>query len=77
MATHDISLSILHGITILNTDIEVAVREDGDLLGRIRISRGTIDWIPARKHRGHRLGWRRFAELMEQNVKPTRLERRA
>jgi hypothetical protein len=73
---HEISLNIPHGITIVNTDIELEVREDGDLLGRMRISKGTLDWIPAHKQRGHRLRWRRFAELMEQNVKPTRLERR-
>ena len=55
----------------MNTDIEVEVRADGDLLGRLRISRGTIDWIPAHKQGAHRLRWRRFAELIEDNVRPT------
>ena len=69
MATHEISLKVPHGITIVNTDIEVQVRADGDLLGRLRISKGTIDWIPAHKKGAHRL--RRFAELIEENVTPT------
>lgn len=67
MATHEISLKILHGIEIVNTDIEVSVREDGDLLGRIRISRGSIDWIPAQKRSARRLRWTTFADLMEAN----------
>ena len=71
MATHEISLKVPHGITIVNTDIEVQVRADGDLLGRLRISKGTIDWIPAHKKGAHRLRWRRFAELIEENVTAT------
>jgi len=67
MAIHEISLKILHGIEIVNTDIEVSVREDGDLLGRIRISRGSIDWIPAQKRSARRLRWTKFADLMEAN----------
>lgn len=70
MATHEISLKILHGIMIVNTDIEVAVRADGALLGRIRISRGSIDWIPAQKRSARRLRWAKFADLMEENGKP-------
>jgi hypothetical protein len=65
MATHDISLKIVHDITIINKDIEVEVRADGDLLGRIRISRGSIDWTPVHKQRPHRVRWRRFADMME------------
>jgi hypothetical protein len=69
MATHEISLKILQGITVVNTDIEVSVRADGELLGRLRISRGSIDWIPAQKRSARRLRWARFADLMEENGK--------
>jgi len=65
MPAHEISLKILREIEVVNTDIEVEVREDGDLLGRLRISRGSIDWIPALKRSAHRLEWERFAALME------------
>jgi hypothetical protein len=70
MPRHEISLKILQGITVLNTDIEVAVRSDGELLGRIRISRGSIDWIPAQKRSARRLSWTRFADLMEESGRP-------
>jgi hypothetical protein len=72
MATHDIHLKIPHGITIVNTDVEVFVREDGQLLGRIRISRGSIDWLPSKKQRPRRLRWGRFAELMDEYGTPVK-----
>jgi hypothetical protein len=65
MATHDISLKIPHGITVVNTDIEVIVREDGEVLGRVRISRGSIDWIPRLSRRAKTMRWRRFGDVME------------
>lgn len=65
MATHDISLKIPHGITVVNTDIEVTVREDGEVLGRVRISRGSIDWVPRSGKRAKTMRWRKFADVME------------
>jgi hypothetical protein len=67
MARHEISLNIPHGITVVNTDIEVVVREDGEVLGRVRISRGSIDWIPGRGRRAKTMGWRRFGDVMEEH----------
>jgi hypothetical protein len=72
VATHDINLKIPHGITIVNTDVEILVREDGELLGRIHISRGSIDWIPSKKHRPRRLSWARFADLMDEFGRPVK-----
>ena len=64
MATHEISLEIPDGIRVVNTDIEVQVREDGKLLGRVRISRGSIDWVPANGRYVKYMRWSRFARLM-------------
>jgi hypothetical protein len=66
MAIHDITLKIPHGITVANTDIEVLVREDGEVLGRVRISKGSIDWIPGMGRRSKRMRWSRFADVMEE-----------
>lgn len=66
MPTHDIVLTIPHGITVMNTDIEVVVREDGEVLGRVRISRGSIDWIPRLGRNAKTMGWRKFGDLMEE-----------
>ena len=66
MATHEITLKIPHAITVANTDIEVEVREDGEVLGRVRISRGSIDWMPRMGRRAKTMRWRKFAALMEE-----------
>jgi hypothetical protein len=72
MAKHEITLSIPHGITVVNTDIEVVVRENGEVLGRVRISRGSIDWIPRLSRRTKTLGWRRFGDVMEEHGRTRR-----
>ena len=65
MAKHEIRLDILHGITVLNTDITVEVREDGEKLGTLHISRGSIDWKPRFGQRARKMRWGQFAKLME------------
>ena len=66
MATHEISLKVPHGIMVVNKDIEILVREDGDVLGRIRISRGSLDWVPANKKRAKYLRWAKVDRLMQE-----------
>ena len=72
MAKHDISLEIPQGITVVNTDIEVTVREDGRILGRVRISKGSIDWVAANRQRVQYLPWSGFARLMDAEGKQRR-----
>jgi hypothetical protein len=65
MAKHEIRLDILHGITVMNTDIEIEVREDNEKLGTLHISRGSIDWKPRFGHTARRMRWSQFAKRME------------
>lgn len=64
MAQHEIDVKVPREIWVGNTDLEIAVKANGSLLGRIHISRGTIDWIPSKGRSRYRLGWERFGELM-------------
>ncbi len=64
MAKHEISVS-LPAHEVRNTDLTVIVHSDGQRLGELAVSKGTIDWRPARKHAPVRLRWERFADLME------------
>ena len=64
MARHEIDVKVPQEIWVENTDLEVRVKSDGRLLGRVHISRGTIDWIPSKAQSRYRLRWERFAELM-------------
>jgi len=67
MPSHETRLEIRHGITIVNTDVEIEVRSDRKLLGTLKISRGSIDWTQSPKQIPKRLSWERFAELAEKH----------
>jgi hypothetical protein len=53
--------------SVVNTDVEIEVFSDGEKLGELHLSRGTIDWRPAHSPREIKLEWERFARLMEQS----------
>ena len=65
MPVHEIRMSMPRA-TIINTDVEVEVYSDDVKLGELHLSKGTIDWRPARSPREIRLGWERFAQLMDE-----------
>jgi hypothetical protein len=60
---HEIEISIPAN-TILNADVVFEVRSDGEKLGELRVSRGTIDWVPRRHQRLASLTWEQFDKLM-------------
>jgi len=65
MASHEVSLNISQPVPIGNVDIEIAVRRDGKAFGKVKISKGTIDWMPANKSKtAYYLDWAEFAKFM-------------
>lgn len=51
---------------ILHRDVEFSVKQNGNKLGTLKVSKGGVEWVPS----GHsvntvRLNWRKFAERME------------
>jgi hypothetical protein len=64
MATHDVTMNLSHPITVMNVDVEFEVRSDGELLGKVQISRGGIDWMPFKSH-PRAATWEQFAAWME------------
>ena len=67
MAEHEVALSIPQDIELGNMDVLFRVTADGEFLGTVRISRGTIDFIRKNGRSRFQLTWGRFAELMEEN----------
>jgi hypothetical protein len=63
MAKHQLEITIPPK-AILNTDVVITVVEDDEKLGELRISRGSIDWAPARARGAYRLAWARFDQVM-------------
>ena len=65
MATHDVAFSIPEKF-VLSKDVEFDVRSDGQKLGRLLISKGNIEWVPANNIvNKYRLSWEAFAKLIE------------
>jgi hypothetical protein len=68
MAKHDVSLQVEQEIPIMNKNVVFPVRRDGKAFGRLRVSKGGIDWMPSgaqKKH--HHLTWDRAAELIREH----------
>jgi hypothetical protein len=64
-------------VEIAHKDVEVAIRDRGAKLGTLLISKGNIEWRPAKKSvRKHRFSWKKFAAFMEDEGKRVRGKRR-
>lgn len=67
MAKHEIRLTF-PSHEVVNNDVTIKVKSDDALLGRIEISKGSIDWWPANNSKTHyKMTWENFQALMEQN----------
>jgi hypothetical protein len=64
MATHDIEVN-LPARRIVNTDVTVVVKSDGAKLGELLISKGTVDWRPAKRQTLVSMRWETFAKVLE------------
>ena len=64
MPVHDVTMNLSHPITVMNVDVEFEVRSDGELMGKVQISRGGIDWMPFKSH-PRTASWEQFAAWME------------
>jgi hypothetical protein len=67
MPAHDVTMNLSHPITVKNVDVEFEVRSDGELMGKVQISKGGIDWTPFTSH-PRTSTWEQFASWMEGNA---------
>jgi hypothetical protein len=52
-------------------DVDIVVRSNnGAKLGTLRISQGTIDWVPGAAQTAYKMRWKRFGALMEEEGTP-------
>lgn len=64
-------------VEIAHKDVEIAIRDGGAKLGTLLISKGNIEWRPAKKSvKKHRFSWKRFAGFMEDHGKRVRGKKR-
>ncbi len=64
MATHNVEFTVPER-PLGKADIIFTVKRDGEAFGRLKISNGSVVWVPKNAKRGRRLAWGRFDTLME------------
>lgn len=64
MAKHIVNMSIPTTKMVLSADVVFEVRSDGEKLGELRVSKGTIDWAPVNAKNPYRRSWEQFDRMM-------------
>lgn len=73
MAKHRV-LMTLPPREIKRADASFQVIRDGRLFGTLEISNGSVVWYPTGTRHGHKMGWKKFHDLME--ARATKIETR-
>lgn len=63
MADHDVNFNVPER-ELKRAPIEFRVKRNGALMGTLFVSEGGLEWFPPKKQSGHKLGWKRLAELI-------------
>ena len=51
---------------VLNKDVRIVVSSGETRLGELSISKGSVDWRPAKHPSSYRLSWERFDAVMRE-----------
>lgn len=73
MAKHDVSFDVPER-QLGKKDLNFYIKVDGEALGKLSISNGSIVWFPRLSRKGRKMSWQKFDEMMQENSK--RRERR-
>jgi hypothetical protein len=73
MAIHKVTMK-MPPRTIGRADAIFEIEQDGLLFGTLTISKGSLVWFPRNTTKGRKIGWSRFALLMEEHAR--RIEKR-
>lgn len=68
MAQHDVSFTVPER-ALGKADLEFRVKRDGKVLGRLKVSNGTIVWVPKDTTYGYKMGWADFDAYMQEHGK--------
>jgi hypothetical protein len=70
MPEHRITVFPSKPLDVQAADLVIEITSDGEKLGELRVSRGSIDWAPRAYKRLYSLEWERFDEVMRANGRP-------
>lgn len=66
MADHDVRFTIPER-DLGKADVEFRVWRKGEAFGRLRVSEGSVVWVPANKTYGFRIGWATLDDLAQKH----------
>jgi hypothetical protein len=64
MPQHDVFFTVPER-ALGKADLEFRVKRDGKVLGRLKVSNGTIVWVQKDARYGYKMGWADFDKLMQ------------
>ncbi len=64
MAKHDVSFTVPER-ALGKADLEFKIKRDGEMIGRLKVSNGTLVWVPKNGQYGYKMTWGRFDQLMQ------------
>ena len=67
MAKHDVSFTLPRR-SLGVADVKFLVKTDGNKVGTLAVSNGSLVWFPVGKKNGYKIGWKRFDELMRREA---------
>lgn len=68
MAKHDVNFLVPER-ALGKADVEFKIKRDGGALGTLKVSNGTVVWVPRDKKYGFKMGWADFDALMQEKGK--------
>lgn len=71
MAKHDVTVD-MPPRPLKRQDVSFLVKTDGQVLGTLKVSNGSIVWFPRGTTHGCKMGWSKFDSVMKENA--TRIE---
>ncbi len=66
MAKHDVTFTLPER-ALGKADAEFRIKRDRQSLGRLKISNGSLVWVPKDKTYGYRMAWKDFDRVMQEN----------
>jgi len=62
---HEVLFKYPKGRIIGNSDIEFEIKDDNELLGTLKVSRGSVKWVEKGKKKEHEISWEQFSNYMK------------
>ncbi len=62
---HDVTFSI-PARELGKADIEFEIKKDGSKFGTLKVSKGSVVWVPKDFTYGYKIGWVKFDEMMQE-----------